>query len=180
MIFAKFLLVAQSNRNLRIENNLIISACSIEIIVGGSCRLGKFIYKKQSIIQITNNDNLCACRAIVVGIAHNNFLDDPEKKKTYIQVRRKQLCLQTKLAKKLAKDVGINAKRTCSIDEIKKIEKYLSIYQILIVSSKNDFEFVYCNEKNSVSFVFNLIKMIFFTNVSKYVNYVREKLVKKR
>ncbi len=32
------------------------------------------------------------------------------------------------------------AKRTCSIDEIKKIEKFLSIYQILIVSSKNHFE----------------------------------------
>ncbi len=80
MILAKFLLVAQSNRNLRIENNLIISASSIEEIVGGSCRLWKFIYKKQSIIQITNNDNLCACRAKVVGIAHNNYLIDPEKK----------------------------------------------------------------------------------------------------
>jgi hypothetical protein len=57
MILAKFLLVAQSNRNLRIENNLIISASSIEEIVGGSYRL----HIKQSIIQITNKDNLCAC-----------------------------------------------------------------------------------------------------------------------
>jgi hypothetical protein len=146
MILAKFLLVAQSNRNLRIENNLIISASSIEEIVGGSCRLGKFIYKKQSIIQITNNDNLCACRAIFVGIAHNNNLIDPEKKNIYNHVKKKQFNLQKKLAKQLAKDVGINAKRTCSIDDIKKIEKYLSIYQILIVSSKNDFEFVYCGE----------------------------------
>ncbi len=80
MILAKFLLVAQSNRNLRIENNWIISTSTIEEIVGGSCRLGKFIYKKLSIIQITNKDNLCACRAIVVGIAHNNYLLDPEKK----------------------------------------------------------------------------------------------------
>jgi hypothetical protein len=70
MILAKFLLVAQSNRNLRIENNLIISASSIEEIVGGLCRLGKFIYKKQSIIQITKTDILCACRAIVVGLAN--------------------------------------------------------------------------------------------------------------
>jgi hypothetical protein len=76
------------------------------------------------------------------------------KKKTYIQVRRKQLCLQTKLAKQLAKDVGINAKRTCLIDEIKKIEKYLSIYEILIVSSKNDFEFVYCGEAKNKKIVF--------------------------
>jgi hypothetical protein len=66
MILAKILLVAQSNRNLRIENNFIISAGTIEKIVGGSCRLGKFIYEKQSNIQITNKDNLCACRAIVV------------------------------------------------------------------------------------------------------------------
>jgi hypothetical protein len=80
--------VAQSNRNLRIENNLIISASSIEEIVGGPWRLGKFIYKKQSIIQITNKDNLCACRAIIVGIAHNNYLMDPEKNKTYVQVIR--------------------------------------------------------------------------------------------
>jgi len=146
MILAKFLFVAQSNRNLRIENNLIISASTIEEIVGGSCRLGKFIYKKQSIIQITNKDNLCACRAVVVGIAHNNYLLDPEKKTIYNQVRRKQLKLQSKLAIQLAKDVGINSKRTCSIEDIKRIEKYLSIYQILIVSSKNDFEFVYCGE----------------------------------
>ncbi len=80
MILAKFLLVAQPNRNLRIENNLIISAGSIEEIEGGSCRLGKFILKKKSIIQITNNDNLCACRSIVVCIAHKNYLIDPEKK----------------------------------------------------------------------------------------------------
>jgi hypothetical protein len=161
MILAKFLLVAQSNRNLRIENNLIISASSIEEIEGGSCRLGKFIYKKQSIIQITNNDNLCACRAIVVGIAHNNYLIDPEKKNIYVQVIRKQLSLQTKLAKQLAKDVGINAKRTCSIDDIKKIEKYLSIYQILIVSSKNDFEFVYCGEAKDK-------KIVLFHNNNHY------------
>jgi hypothetical protein len=125
MILAKFLLVAQPNRNLRIENNLFISASSIEEIVGGSCRLGKFILKKKSIIQITNNDNLCACRSIVVGIAHKNYLIDPEKKNIYEHVKKKQFNLQKKLAKQKAKDVRINAKRTCSIDKIKKIEKYL-------------------------------------------------------
>jgi hypothetical protein len=88
------------------------------------------IYKKQSIIQITNNDYLYACRAIAVGKAHNNYLIDPEKKNIYNHVKKKQFNLQNKLAKQLAKDVGINAKRTCSIDDIKKIEKYLSIYQI--------------------------------------------------
>jgi hypothetical protein len=63
LILAKFLFVAQPNRILRIENNLIINPSSIEEIVGGSCRLGKFIYKKTN--KITNKDNLCAFRAIV-------------------------------------------------------------------------------------------------------------------
>jgi hypothetical protein len=128
MILAKFLLVAQSNRILRIENNLIISASSIEEIEGGSCRLGKFIYKKQSIIQITNKDNLCACRAIVVGIAHNNYLIDPEKKNIYYHVKEKQFNLQKQLAKQLAKDVGINPKRTCSIAQLKKLK---NIYRFI-------------------------------------------------
>ena len=97
----------------------------------------------------------------VVGIAHNNYLIDPEKKNIYVQVIRKQLSLQTKLAKQLANDVGINAKRTCSIDDIKKIEKYLSIYQILIVSSKNDFEFVYCGEAKDK-------KIVLFHNNNHY------------
>jgi len=129
--------------------------------VGGSCQLEKFIYKNQSIKQITNKDNLNACRAIVVGIAHNNYLMDPEKTKTYVQVIRKKLSLQTKLAKKLAKDVGINATRTCSIDDIKKIEKLFSIYQILIVSSKNDFEFVNCGEAKDK-------KIVLFHNNNHY------------
>ncbi len=52
------------------------------------------LIKNKVIIQITKIENLCACRAIVVGIADNNFLIDPEKKATYIQVRRNQLSLQ--------------------------------------------------------------------------------------
>ncbi len=43
---------------------------------------------------------------------------NPEKKTTYNQVRRKQLNHQSKLAIQLAKDVGINAKQTCSIEDI--------------------------------------------------------------
>jgi hypothetical protein len=65
------LLVLARVHVLRQHSAAIISASSIGDIVGDSCRLGKFIYKKQNIIQITNNDNLCACRAIVVGKAHN-------------------------------------------------------------------------------------------------------------
>ena len=59
------------------------------------------------------------------------------------------------------------------------------IKKIVLFHNNNHYDYIKSlpacfNEKNSASFVVNLIKMIFFTNVSKYVNYVREKRVKKR
>jgi hypothetical protein len=78
-------------------------------------------------------------------------------------LRKNNSISKKKLAKQLAKNVEINAKRTCSIDDIKKIEKYLSIYQILIVSSKNDFKFVYCGEAKDK-------KIVLFHNNYYYEN----------
>ena len=66
---AKFLLTAQSNANLRIENNLVISASIIDEIIGGSNRLKQFVYKKQCIVRIKNDDDMCGLRAIVVGMS---------------------------------------------------------------------------------------------------------------
>jgi hypothetical protein len=43
--------VAQSNLNLRIENNLIISGSSIEEIEGGSCRFFKLAFETKWNIQ---------------------------------------------------------------------------------------------------------------------------------
>ena len=43
--------MAQSNLNLRIENNLIISGSSIEEIEGGSCRFFKLAFETKWNIQ---------------------------------------------------------------------------------------------------------------------------------
>jgi hypothetical protein len=67
------------------------------------------------------------------------------------------------------------------------LKKLKSFYQFIIVlfHNNNHYDYIkslpaFSNEKNSASFVFNIIKMIFFTNVSRFVNFVREKLAKKR
>ena len=57
MIMSRFLLVSQSKKELKIENNLIITASTLDIVDGGS-RLEDFVFKKDCIIKIRNDDNL--------------------------------------------------------------------------------------------------------------------------
>ena len=54
---ARFLLVSQSKKDLKIENNLIITASTLDITDGGS-RLEDFVFKKECIVKIRNDDNL--------------------------------------------------------------------------------------------------------------------------
>ena len=142
MIMARFLLVSQSNKDLKIENDLIISASTLDIISGGSNRLEEFVLRKDCIIKVKNIDNLCALRCIVIGIAHNNFLENPNLKNEYDNIIKSNKNKQTRETYILADALSINVNHKCSIVEIKKAEEYLEIYQLLVISGE-DFDFVY-------------------------------------
>jgi hypothetical protein len=122
LVMAKFLLVVQSNRNLKIENGLIVSASRIDLVDGGSSskRLKDFIYKKQSIIKITNSDFLCGLRAICVVIMHNAFIEDRGLKWQYKHCIRYGSKKQLTEAKKLAKQCQIPKNRKLSIEDLKE------------------------------------------------------------
>ena len=87
-----------------------------------------------------NIDNLCALRCIVIGIAHNNYLENPYLKTEYDYIINRNKNKQTRETYNLADAININHK--CSIVEIMKAEEYLDIYQIIVISG-NDFDFVY-------------------------------------
>ena len=142
MIMARFLLVSQSNKDLKIENDLIISASTLDIISGGSNRLEEFVLRKDCIIKVKNTDNLCALRCIVIGIAHNNYLENPNLKNEYEYIIKRNKNKQTRETYILADALSIIINHKCSIHEIMKAEKYLEIYQILVISGE-DFDFVY-------------------------------------
>ena len=142
MIMARFLLVSQSNKDLKIENDLIISASTLDIISGGSNRLEEFVLRKYCIIKVKNTDNLCALRCIVIGIAHNNYLENPNLKNEYDYIIKRNKNKQTRETYILADALSININHKCSIHEIIKAEVYLEIYQILEISGE-DFDFVY-------------------------------------
>ena len=71
-----------------------------------------FVFKKDCIVKIRNDDNLCALRCIVVGIAHNNYDDDNSLRNEYKQTQMQKRteiysCLCTKLNEKF-KSIWIN------------------------------------------------------------------------
>ena len=103
----------------------------------------------------SRNDNFCALRAIVVGIAHNDYLKNSELKYSYDQIidspRSKK---QQVAAERLAKEMKFNEHTIISLVEIKQIELHLKEYQILVVSDTNNFDCIYVGRER--------IKKLFF------------------
>ena len=115
LVLAKFLIVSQSNKDLKIDDKLTIVASSVDIIEGAGNvpnRFNDFVIRKQSIIKIKNNDQLCALRCIAVGIAFLN--KNKNSKLTYRRIRENQdrQCLE--LAHLISHDVD----KPCYIKEI--------------------------------------------------------------
>ena len=88
---------------------------------GGIKRLGQYLNKKQCLITIKPNkdDSLCTLRAIIVGKAR------VEKDCDYGMIRSSRNSYQTRLAYKLASDVGLAYNKPCGITEIKLVEQFL-------------------------------------------------------
>jgi hypothetical protein len=69
MVLTRFFQVSQSKRDLKLDDKLQINTSIIDIIEGEGSRFEDYVTKKRSIVEIKNEDNLCALRAIAVGIA---------------------------------------------------------------------------------------------------------------
>jgi len=165
LIMAKFLWTAQSKRDLQIENNLIISTSIINIATGTSSRMKDFIKKSKGIIKIKNNDNFCALRAMVVGIAHNDYFINSELKYSYDQIiDSPQSKKQQVAAERLAREMKFNEHTIISLVEIKQIEQHLKEYQVLVVSDTNNFDFIYVGAR---------IKKLFFFFHDSHFDYLK-------
>ena len=128
--------------------------------------MARFLFKKDCIVKIRNDDNMCALRCIVVGIAHNNYIQDKSKRNEYKQIiNSNQSKKPTIESQRLAKEMNIDLNVKCSIAEIKRAEEYLKIYQMLVISSENDFEFIYAGAKKD--------KQIILFHHNNHFDYVR-------
>ena len=86
-----------------------------------------YLHNKRSMVVIDNKDNLCLARALVVAIAKI------DKDKRYKLLADSRSPAQGKAAQDLHEKAGVPL-GSCGISEVKQFQKYLTGYEINIVS----------------------------------------------
>ena len=143
-VFSQIERVLQSNRDFRLNDTVTVDIIHVEAPQGsGRSRLKRdildireYLHKKKSVITIQNNDNLCLARALVVAVAK------AENAPNYRTLIRSDKRIQEKKAKELhaAANVPLGP---CGIPEVKMFQKYLTKYEINIVSGNQDNAIIY-------------------------------------
>ena len=78
-------------------------------------------------------------RCIVIGIAHYNYLEDPNLKTEYDQIIKRNKTNKRDIYI-LADALSININHKCSVVEIMKAQEYLEILKILILFTLDQIE----------------------------------------
>ena len=118
----------------------------IELPVGaGPSNFSDYTNKLRSVIKISEQDNLCLFRAVVVGMAYADMNEQPENKalKTkYNQIIDKRKSKQTNEAIKLCQKVikNYSASAMYGIADIVKIEQVIENYQIRVIHVDEEYK----------------------------------------
>ena len=141
-VFSQIERVIQSNRDFRLNDTVVVDIIHVEAPQGSGrskrdvLNIKDFLHKKRSIIVIQNNDNLCLARALVVAIA--KIEKDPDYKNMLKPERR----TQEKKARELHEAANVPL-GPCGIPEVELFQKYLTSYEINIVSGNHDNSIIY-------------------------------------
>ena len=134
--------VVQSNEEFRLNTTVNIDIIRVEM-PQGSGRLKRTVLnirdhlkKKGSVIPITNKDNLCLARALVVSIARI------EKDPRFAWVRRAESAVQRERAFDLHEAANVPL-GSCGLKEVDLFQHYLVNYQIIVVSGDQDNTIIY-------------------------------------
>ena len=149
-VFSQIERVIQSNRDFRLNDTVTVDIIHVEAPQGsGKSRrkrdildIREYLRKKRTIITIWNNDNLCLARALVTAIA--KIQNAPN----YRNLIRSDNRIQEKEAKKLhiAANVPLGP---CGMPEVKMFQKYLTKYEINIVSGNHDNSIIFPPEPST-------------------------------
>ena len=141
-VFSQIERVIQSNRDFRLNDTVVVDIVHVEAPQGsGRSRrttldIKEFLHKKRSIIVIKNNDDLCLARALVVAIAKI------EKDPSYMRLINPQKKTQEKKAKELHELARVPL-GPCGLPEVELFQKYLTKYEINIVSTTHNSSIIY-------------------------------------
>ena len=141
-VFSQIERVIQSNRDFRLNDTVTVDIIHVEAPQGSgrskrtTLNIREYLKKKGSIITINNNDNLCLARALVVAIARI------EKDPRYDQIRRSSANIQLQRALELHRAANVPL-GPCGLDEVKLFQKYLTNYEITVVSGDCNDSIIY-------------------------------------
>ena len=141
-VFSQIERVIQSNRDFRLNDTVVVDIIHVEAPQGSGrskrdvLNIKDFLLKKGSVITIQNNDNLCLARALVVAIAKI------EKDPKYKQLANSEKRAQEKKARELHEAANVPL-GPCGIPEVELFQKYLTNYEINIVSGNHDNSIIY-------------------------------------
>ena len=140
-VFSAVQRVIQSNRDFRLNDTVTVDLIHVEAPQGSGrskrnvVSIKEHLHKKGSVITIKNHDNLCLARALVVAIAK------VENAPNYSYLLRQDRAQQIK-----ARELHANANvplGPCGLEEVDLFQKYLTAYEINIVSGNHDSAIIY-------------------------------------
>ena len=135
-VFSQIERVVQSKQDFRLNKSVIVDIVHVEMPNGSGKRkhdnidLESYLQNKRSVVSIKNKDDLCLARALVVAIANIN------KDKRYKLLADSHRPAQENDARELHRKAGVPL-GPCGISEVKQFQKYLTGYEINIVSMEH-------------------------------------------
>ena len=140
-VFSAVQRVIQSNRDFRLNDTVTVDLIHVEAPQGSGrskrnvVNIKEYLHKKGSVITIKNHDNLCLARALVVAIAK------VENAPNYEYLRRNVRAQQIK-AMELHRAANVPL-GPCGLAEVDLFQRYLTQYEINIVSGNYDNAIIY-------------------------------------
>ncbi len=141
-VYSQIERVVQSHQEFRLDGSVVVDIVHVEMPEGKGKRkrsdinLGNHLKCKGSVITIRNDDDLCLARALVVAVAKASG----DKRYKHLADHRRPL--QGKAARELHEKAGVPF-GPCGIPEVKQFQKYLSEYEINIVSADHQNSIIY-------------------------------------
>ena len=141
-VFSQIERVIQSNRDFRLNDTVTVDIVHVEAPQGSGrsrrtiLNIEEFLHKKKSIITITNNDDLCLARALVVAIAKI------EKDPSYKYIVDSRRTAQEKKARELHELARVPL-GPCGLPEVELFQKYLTEYELNVFSTAHNNSIIY-------------------------------------
>ena len=144
-VFSQIERVIQSNRDFRLNDTVTVDIIHVEAPQGSgrskrtTLNIREYLRKKGSVITIKNEDNLCLARALVVAVAR--IEKDPKYKTLADSRNHAQLEKAMELHRLANVPLG-----PCGLTEVDLFQKYLTNYEINIVSGNHNDSIIYPSE----------------------------------